>query len=164
MASPSRARETQAKDRTPDPSGHYFERQRALGTGQESGESNPSLSPHVFSDVQVCLVTPFVFCMLTPLKIIQRLRFTDRGYGAGSGIQCELDPPLMAWMDENILGRFRNCMSRIYKAVNVPGAQPMLDAHQIMAKMGKRYNEGGFDPQTSRKIADSLNHMLKHMM
>lgn len=60
--------------------------------------------------------------------------------------------------------RFRNCCSRIVKAANPPGAQLRLDAEQIMAKMGLGPNEGGFDPEASRTIANSLNHMIKHML
>ncbi|KAG6360891.1 hypothetical protein INS49_011959 [Diaporthe citri] len=97
--------------------------------------------------------------------IIQRLRLTNVGYGASAGIRCILDPPpLMGWMGGYTLGRFRNCCSRIVKAANPAGAQHRLDAHQIMAKMGLRPNEGGFDPAASTKIANSLNHMIKHMM
>lgn len=98
------------------------------------------------------------------LKIIQRLGFTDVGHGASAGIRCTLDPPLMAWMGGDILQRFRTCCNRIFKAANPPGAQRRLGAEQIMAKMGLRPNEGGFDPEASRTIANSLNHMIKHMM
>lgn len=33
-----------------------------------------------------------------------------------------------------------------------------------MARIGLTPNEGGFDPGACREIANSLNHMLKHMM
>lgn len=95
---------------------------------------------------------------------MQRLRFINPGDGPHGGIQCKLDPELELWVGNDVMKRIRNAMNHVFNAANPPGGQRRLNADQIVAKMGLSPDEGGFDPAASKRIAESLNHMLKHMM
>lgn len=126
-------------------------------------QSNPSL-PHMFQHIQESPTSAINACILTVLKIMQRLRFRNAGYGAWAGMECKLDPQLEAWVGEAVVKRIRYCTNNIFKAANPPGALPKLDAHQITARMGLTPHDGGFDPAVSRRIEESLNPMIKHML
>lgn len=118
----------------------------------------------MFQHIQACPTAEFIACILTAWKIMQRLRFRNAGYGAWAGMVCVLDPQLEAWVGEAVVKRCRYCTNKIFQAVNPPGAPRKLDAHQITARMGLTLHDGGFDPAVSRRIEESLNHMIKHML
>ncbi|KAI7774117.1 hypothetical protein LA080_009284 [Diaporthe eres] len=96
--------------------------------------------------------------------IMQRLRFRNAGYVAWAGMQCVLEPQLEAWVGEGVMKRCRYCTNNIFKAADPLGAPHKFDAHQITARMGLTLHDGGFDPAVPRRIEESLNHMIKHML
>lgn len=79
-------------------------------------------------------------------------------------MRCKLDPELEAWVGKDIMKRVRNCTNHVFKAANPPSKLRRLDAQQITALMGLMPHEGGFDQAVSRRIEESLNHMIKHML
>lgn len=78
-------------------------------------------------------------------------------------MECRLEQKLKEWVGQATLRRCHNNSNHIYNTVNLPGAQRLLNAQEIMERMGLTPQDGGFEPAVSRDISDSLN-MLKHMM
>lgn len=107
----------------------------------------------------------FKCILMMLLQLVQMIRFRDLGPEDNrEGIVGVFPPPLEDWVGKDVIKRCRNATNHIYDAINPAGTVDKLNAEQIMHRIGLPSDHGGFPAPVRRRIAESLCHMLKHMM